>query len=85
MLVERLDEALVEGTFVCGLGCTDDNLLTSEIGVVEAVAGNVAGGLATGALGLSMSGHCGNDFPELDLKDCCCWRPYTSRSALRAR
>ena len=85
MLVERLDEALVETIFFCGWGCTEDTLLTSEVGVVVAIAGNVARGLATGALGLSMSRHCGNDFPELDLKDCCCRRPCTSRSALRAR
>ena len=68
--------------FLCCWACTVDTLLTSEAG---AGAGGVAGGLATGALGLSMSGHCGKDFPELDLKDCCCRRPCTSRSALRAR
>ena len=80
MLMERLDKALVEGTFVCGWGCTDDTLLTSEVGVVKAVAGNVAGGLATGALGLSMLEHCEKDLPVLDLKCCCCWRPCTSHS-----
>src|SRR6185503_9944372 len=87
MLMEQFDEALVETTFFCGWDCIEDTLLTSEVGVVVAVAaaGNVAGGLATGALDLSMSGRCGKDFPELDLKDCCCRRPCTSRSALRAR
>ena len=85
MLGEQLDEALVGTTFLCGWGCTYDTLLTSDIGVVEAAVGNVAGGLATGALGLSMSERCEKKLPVLDLKDCCCWRPYTSRSALRAR
>ena len=85
MLVERLDEALVEGTFFCGWGYTDDTLLTSEVGVIEAAAGNVPGGLATGALGLSMSERCEKDLLVMDLKDYCCWRPCTSRSALRSK
>ena len=86
MLVERLDEALVETIFFCGWGCTEDTLLTSEVGVVVAIASNVARGLATGALGLSMSEHYVKDFHVLDLKACCCcWSPYTSLSALRER
>jgi len=53
MLVERLDEALVGTTFFYNWGCTEDTLLTSKVGVVEADAvGNVTDGLATGALGL---------------------------------
>ena len=86
MLVERLDEALVEGTFFCGWGYTDDTLLTSEVDVVEAdTTGDVADGLATGALNLLISKRCKKDLPVLDLKDCCCWRPCTSRSALRSK
>jgi hypothetical protein len=42
MLVERLDEAPVGTTFFCGWGCTEDTLLTLEVGVV---AGGVTGGL----------------------------------------
>ena len=87
MLMEQFDEALVETTFFCGWDCIEDTLLTSEVGVVVAVAaaGNVAGGLATGALGLSMSERCEKDLLVMDLKDYCCWRPCTSRSALRSK
>jgi hypothetical protein len=82
MLVERLNEALVETTFFYGWNCTEDALLTSEVGVV---AGGVAGGLATCALGLSRPERCGKDLPGLDLKFCCRRRPCASLSALRAR
>jgi hypothetical protein len=81
MLVERLDEAPVETTFFCGWDCTEDTLLTSEVGVI---AGSIAGGLATGALGLLRSERYGKDLPGLDLKFCCCRRPCTSLLALRA-
>jgi hypothetical protein len=81
MLVERLDEAPVETTFFYGWDCTEDTLLTLKVG---AVAGIVIGGLATGALGLSRSERCRKDLPRLDLKFCCCRRPCTSLSALRA-
>jgi hypothetical protein len=82
MLVERLDEAPLGTTFLCGWGCTEDILLTSEVGVV---AGGVASGVAIGALGLLRSEHCEKDLPGLDLKFCCCRRPCTSFSVLRAR
>jgi hypothetical protein len=82
MLVERLDEAPVETTFFCGWDYTKDTLLTSEVGVV---AGGVAGGLATGALGLSRLERCGKDLPGLDLKFCYFRCSCTSLSALRAR
>jgi hypothetical protein len=82
MLVEQLDEAPVGTTFFCYWNCTEDTLLTSEVGVV---AGGVASGLATGALGLSRSEDCGKDLLVLDLKFYCCHCPYTSLSALRAR
>ena len=86
MSVERLDEALEETTFFCGFSCTEDTLLTSEVDVVEAdTTYDVTDGLATSALGLLISKRYKKDLPVLDLKDCCCWRPYTSRSALRAR
>jgi hypothetical protein len=75
MLVEWLNEALVETTFFGGWNYTEDTLLTWEVGVV---AGGIAGGLAVGALGLSRSERCGKDLPGLDLKFCCCRRPYTS-------
>jgi hypothetical protein len=42
MLVEQLDEALVETTFLCSWDYTEDTLLTLEVGVV---AGGVTGGL----------------------------------------
>jgi hypothetical protein len=58
MLVEQLYEALVETTFFCCWGCTEDTLLTSEVGVVVVAAGGVAGDLATGALGLLKSECC---------------------------
>jgi hypothetical protein len=82
MLVKRLDEAPIRTTFLCYWDYTEDTLLTSEVG---AVAGGVAGGLATDALGLSRSKCCGKDLPVLDLKVCCHHHPYTSLSALRAR
>ena len=86
MLVERLDEAPVGTTFFYDWGCTEDTLLTSEVDVVEAdTTGDVADGLATGALGLSMSERCEKDLLVMDLKDYCCWRPCTSRSALRSK
>jgi len=58
--VEWLDKALVEITFFYFWGCTEETLLTSEVGVVEEATGNVANGLATAALGLLMSEHCEN-------------------------
>jgi hypothetical protein len=58
MLVERFDEALVETTFLCCWSCTEDTLLTSEVGVVDVAVGGVTGGLAIGALGLSKSERC---------------------------
>jgi hypothetical protein len=82
MLVEWLDEATIETTFFYGWDYTEDTLLTSEVGVV---AGGVAGGLATGALGLSRSQRCGKDLPGLDLKFCCYRRPCTSLLAIRTR
>ena len=86
MLVEWLDEAPVGTTFFYDWGCTEDTLLTSEVDVVEAdTTYDVTDGLATSALGLLISKRCKKDLPVLDLKDCCCWHPYTSRSVLRAR
>ena len=86
MLMEQFDEALVETTFFCGWDCIEDTLLSSEVDVVEAdTTCDVTDGLAIGALGLLISKRYKKDLPVLDLKDCCCWRPYTSRSALRAR
>jgi hypothetical protein len=55
MLVEQLDEAPVETTFFFCWNCTEDTLLTSEVGVIT---GGIAGGLATGAVGLLRSEHC---------------------------
>jgi hypothetical protein len=44
--VVRLDKAPVETTFFYGWDCTEDTLLTSEVGVV---AGGVTGGLGWNA------------------------------------
>jgi hypothetical protein len=57
-LVEQLNEALVETTFFSCWGCTEDTLLTSEVGAVAVAVGDVVGGLATGALGFSKSERC---------------------------
>jgi hypothetical protein len=81
MLVEWLDEAPIGTTFFCCWDYTEDTLLTLEVGVV---VGDVTGGFATGALGLSRCEHCGKDLPVLDLKVCYCRYPCTSFSALRA-
>jgi hypothetical protein len=82
MLVEQLDEALVETTFLCSWDYTEDTLLTLEVGVV---AGGVADGLATCILGLLRSERCRKDLLGLDLKFCCCHHPCTSLSALGTR
>jgi hypothetical protein len=84
VLLEQLDEAAGGAIFLCCWDCIEDALLTTGSGL-GVIAGCIAGGLATGALGLSRSECYEKDLLVLDLKVCYCRHPCTSLSALRAR